>query len=89
MEVDGALGRLLERAGADPDVIAVLLFGSGARGESTGTSDLDVCLVLRPGVDPTATRLDYLSRFDLGVHAFQALPLYMRSRVLRRGGSCS
>lgn len=82
---DGALGRLLERAGRDPDVLAVILFGSAARGEAGSGSDIDVCLVLTSGADQMRTRLDYLSRFDLDVHAFQALPLYIRARVLREG----
>jgi predicted nucleotidyltransferase len=30
-------------------VLAVLLFGSHARGEEGATSDLDICLVLQPG----------------------------------------
>lgn len=83
MGADGALERLLERARGDPAVLAVLLFGSAARGEATADSDVDVCLVLAPGADPTRARLDYLSRFDLDVHAFQSLPLYIRTRVLR------
>lgn len=85
MGADGALGRLLERAREDPAVLAVVLFGSAARGEATPASDVDVCLVLTPEADPTRVRLDYLARFDLDVHAFQALPLYVRTRVLREG----
>jgi predicted nucleotidyltransferase len=82
---DGALERLLERAREDPAVLAVVLFGSAARGEATPASDVDVCLILAPGADPTRVRVDYLGRSDLDVHAFQALPLYIRTRVLREG----
>lgn len=59
---------------------------SGARpgGEATAASDVDVCLVLAPGTDPTRVRLDHLSRFDLDVHAFQALPLYRAAEMAER-----
>ena len=30
-------------------------------------------------------RLEYLAQVDLDVHIFQALPLYIRSRVLKEG----
>ena len=50
--MDPALARLLSRAESDPDVLAVILFGSHARGEAGPTSDVDVCLVLVPGADP-------------------------------------
>ena len=41
------LEELLQHAQADLDMLAVLLFGSVARGEHTSTSDVDVCLVLQ------------------------------------------
>ena len=40
------LRRVLDRARRDPDVLAVILFGSHARGEASVTSDVDLCLVL-------------------------------------------
>lgn len=81
------VGRLIERAAGDPDVLAVLLFGSVARGEETARSDVDVCLVLTEAAAPRGAdkRREYLGAFDLDVHVFQALPLYIRSRVLREG----
>jgi hypothetical protein len=83
------LTRLLDRAKADPDVLAVILFGSQARGEATPRSDIDVCLVLAPdsAAEPgrTEKQLDYLGRFDLDVSVFQQLPLAVRSRVLKEG----
>jgi predicted nucleotidyltransferase len=46
MSAQAQLDRLLRRAADDADVVAVLLFGSAARGEAGAGSDLDVCLVL-------------------------------------------
>ena len=42
------IDRLLGQAREDANVLAVVIFGSTARGEATRTSDVDVCLVLRP-----------------------------------------
>ena len=84
-----AIMRLIARAREDPDVLAVLLFGSRARGGATPASDHDVCLVLaappRSDLDASEKRLQYLALGDLDVVVFQQLPLYIRSRVLRDG----
>ncbi len=84
-----ALDKILRKAREDPDILAVLLFGSRARGESTPQSDVDVCLVLanRP-YDPlflSEKKLEALSAGELDVRVFQQLPLYIRRRVLREG----
>src|SRR3970040_1750388 len=44
-----AVARLVARATKDPDVLAVLLFGSRPRGDAAPSSDFDVCLVLGGG----------------------------------------
>lgn len=89
MSSHGALDRLLRRAWADPEVLAVVLFGSVARGEATVCSDVDVCLVLEGAVGSrrrrAEKRLDYLGEVDLDVQVFQDLPLYIRPRVLAEG----
>jgi len=87
--VPRALGRLLELVAGDPAGLAVLLFGSSVRGERTATSDVDVCVVLRPGrysnEELSHRRLDYLTLGALDVQIFQQLPLYLRRRVLKEG----
>ncbi|MFQ5899538.1 MAG: nucleotidyltransferase domain-containing protein [Candidatus Methylomirabilia bacterium] len=82
-----ALKRLIARGQEDPGVLAVVLFGSVARGQTTPTSDLDVCLVLDPNLREGMShkRLEYLAEFDLDIHVFQQLPLYVRRRVLKEG----
>lgn len=81
------LAPLLERAESDEAVLAVLLFGSVARGEGTPASDVDVCLVLWPEARerPSEVRLRYLSRSDLDVQVLQDLPIYVRKRVFGEG----
>jgi DNA polymerase sigma len=44
--------KLLTLAGQDTEVLAVLLFGSLARGEPSQGSDVDVCLILMPQRTP-------------------------------------
>lgn len=84
-----AIARLVARAKSDPDVLAVILFGSRARGDASPASDYDVCLALaappRSGLDAAHKRLDYLAVGDLDVVLFHQLPLHIRSRVLKDG----
>lgn len=81
-----AVETLLERARNDDRVLAVLLFGSAARGEAGPASDIDVCVFLHPGSPhaPSGVLLDYAD-LDLDVSVFQALPLFVASRVLKEG----
>ena len=83
------LGRLLQQARTDADVLAVVLFGSAARGEAGPASDVDVCLVLatmrRDRLALARKRLAYAMEVDLDVQVFQELPVYVRRRVLRDG----
>ncbi|OFV84926.1 MAG: hypothetical protein A2W26_00885 [Acidobacteria bacterium RBG_16_64_8] len=81
---------MIERARHDPDVLAVLHFGSRARGDAGPSSDVDVCLVLLPRPqadrhDLARRRLAYLQSFDLDVSIFQELPIYVRRRILKEG----
>jgi len=79
---------LLKKVQQDSDVLAVMLFGSVARGESSAQSDVDICLVLYPKrwqlEELARKRWEYL-RFDLDIKIFQQLPLYVRRRVLKEG----
>lgn len=81
--------RLMEKIETDEAVLAVILFGSKARGEETSGSDIDLCLVLRPEKDTKAdqmrVRMDYAGQSNLDVQVFQQLPLYIRRRVLQEG----
>ena len=87
-ETEG-LTALLARAEQDPEVLAVILFGSRARGEDIPDSDIDICLVLEPrsysDLELSKKKLDYLAEFDLDIHIYQQLPLYIRHRVLKEG----
>jgi hypothetical protein len=83
------IGPLLVRAREDEDVLAVILFGSHARGDQHAGSDVDVCLVMAPTLRDRNTLgrrlLTYASDVDVDVQIFQLLPLYIRRRILKEG----
>ena len=75
----------VQAAQADPDILAVLHYGSSARGEPH--RDVDVALVFREPLPEDAfdraLRLDAPERVDVKV--FQELPIYVQVRVLGEG----
>ena len=88
---DEKVAQLVNAVTNDQRVLAVLLFGSRARGEATGSSDVDLCVVLDPARTDAGTavsvRMTYLEgtpdAFDIQV--YQSLPIYVRKRVLAEG----
>ena len=83
-----ALDDLLKTAEHDDRVLAVLLYGSRARGDSRLDSDTDICLVVPAAISREAAvqvSVDYLRFSALDVRVFQLLPLYIRQRVLKDG----
>ncbi|MDI6773630.1 MAG: nucleotidyltransferase domain-containing protein [bacterium] len=56
-----------EQLGEDPEILAVVLFGSLARGEATAASDADVLIVLRDSVEEFGERMVRYKPIGLGV----------------------
>ncbi len=83
------INKILKIARQDDEILAVFLFGSAARQEEHETSDIDICLILKPGryssLNLSEKRFAYLKVFDLDVQIFQQLPLYIRMRVIKDG----
>ena len=81
--------KILAKAMEDPKVVAIILFGSRARGDTTVGSDYNLCLMLCPGQYTVEylfqKRLGYLALGAGDVHIFSQLPLYIRQRVLKEG----
>lgn len=79
--------KLLKAAEKDEDVLAVILFGSAARGEPA--RDVDICIVLDPGrmkeINMPKKALGYALKFDFDIHLYQELPIYIQVRVLKEG----
>jgi predicted nucleotidyltransferase len=88
---DEKMARLVSVAANDERVLALLLFGSRARGDATRLSDVDLCVVLDPTRSDAGTaaavKLAYLEAtpgaFDIQV--YQSLPIYVQKRVLAEG----
>ena len=89
LETESLVRHQIQRVQGKPEVLAVRLFGSAARGEEHSNSDFDIRLVLQPGSyrrpDLTNKRLDYLAAFPIDVQVFQELHLHMRSPILKEG----
>ena len=68
------------------EVVALVLFGSVARGQARSTSDIDLCIVTSRDL-PQSVRWDLLSygsqRID--VNLFWDLPVTIRFRAIREG----
>lgn len=86
-----AVERVVAAAEGDDRVVAVLRYGSTARGDDGPASDVDLCLVLEPedgsGTDGSRVRLDVVTEAqvdpeEVDVQVFQAVPMYVRKRVL-------
>ncbi len=80
--------RFIEKIKRDKEVIAMLIFGSYARGENH--KDVDICLVLSKkysNKEMTNKRIKYYSdissRFDIQI--FQQLPVYIKVKILKEG----
>lgn len=72
----------------DRNVVAVLIFGSYARGEKN--RDIDVCIVLDKkysNMEMSRKMLHYstIAPNDYDIHIFQQLPIYIRKRILKDG----
>ncbi len=85
------LKRIIERARKDKDVLAVILFGSYVKKKAKASSDIDVCLMLRPKkfnrILMSSKKIEYSSlvseKYD--VQIFQQLPSFIRVRILKEG----
>jgi hypothetical protein len=85
------LERIVEKAKRDRDVLAVMLFGSSTKEIFRPSSDIDVCLILKPkrfsNLFMSKKKLEYLalvsSRYDIQI--FQQLPVFIRVRILKEG----
>ncbi len=91
-KADIKIADIVEKAHQDQDVLAVIVFGSYARGDDGLASDLDICLVLQPKdyseLELSHKRLEYLKHFAnarLDIQIYQQLPLYIKKRILQDG----
>jgi predicted nucleotidyltransferase len=83
------LTKITEEVKNDREILALILFGSTARKDNYKESDVDICLVLMPQsyttIELSQKKMVYLKSFNLDIHIFQQLPLYIKRRVLKEG----
>lgn len=84
-EIQPTIYKLQKEMEQDPDILAILLYGSYARGEEA--QDVDLCLVLYPdkATNSFDKQIEYSYYDKIDVQIFQALPLYIRPRVIKEG----
>jgi len=88
-EKQDQISEVIQTAREDGQVLALILFGSQARGDQDTVSDTDLCLVLSPALSTplefSEKKLEYLAKFSVDIHVFQQMPLYLKQRVLHDG----
>ena len=84
-KIEDLLKKLIALVENDKDILAILIYGSYARGEKY--RDIDVCLVQdeKSAANAFEKRLEYSRYENLDVNIFQSLPLYIRIRILKEG----
>ena len=82
MGIEGIAGELHDKR----TVIALILFGSAARGQKRPFSDIDLCIVTS-GMVPGNERLDLKSYGSqtIEIHLLDELPLAIRFKVVSEG----
>jgi predicted nucleotidyltransferase len=85
LDYNAEFQKILQQVAFDLRIIAVILFGSYARGEKF--RDIDVCLVEEPESISPKEELAYRTKFSepFEIHFFSMLPLYIQSRVIDEG----
>ncbi len=79
------LNSLIEKIKEFPETLAIILFGSYAKGNAKGISDIDIAVVVRNPDKHTEAEIGslYSPRFD--VVLFHRLPLHIQFEVLKHG----
>ena len=85
-KVEQALRRYAESLTENPRVLAVVLFGSLARGDATAMSDADMMIILSDACEPFHTRISAFLRPGMGI-AMDVFPYTLAEalQALREG----
>ncbi|MDK2372661.1 MAG: nucleotidyltransferase domain-containing protein [Candidatus Korarchaeota archaeon] len=79
------LEQVLERLKSHEKVLAIILFGSTVRGETTPLSDVDIAVVVEDPTPEDEAELGSLYSRRIDLVLFHRLPPYIQFHVLREG----
>jgi len=85
MELNEKISKIIEIIKSDPNVIAIYLFGSHAKGEATPLSDIDIAVILENPTPESEADIGSLSSQEIDVVLFHRLPLHIRYEVFKYG----
>jgi len=85
MELNEKISKIIEIIKSDPNVIAIYLFGSHAKGEATPLSDINIAVILENPTSESEADIGSLSSTEIDVVLFHRLPLHIRYEVFKYG----
>lgn len=80
-----ALNSIIEKIKEFPDVIAIVLFGSGVKGGMKPLSDIDIAVILRRQDKYLEAEIGSMYSPNFDVVLFHRLPLHIQFEVLKHG----
>jgi len=85
MKLNEKISKIIEIIKSHPNVIAIYLFGSHAKGEATPLSDIDIAVILENPTPESEADIGSLSSPEIDVVLFHRLPLHIRYEVFKYG----
>ncbi len=79
-----AIRKILKSIKRHKNVVAVIIFGSQAKGTATLMSDLDICVIL-DGNKTNKAGISAVGGDRIDISFFDELPIYIRYRVFKEG----
>ena len=77
---------IIKSAKKDKNIIALILFGSYAKGNVKPNSDIDICIIRKEGSMPHDFEiLDYQDRKTFDILFYDKLPFYIKFKVFSEG----
>ncbi len=85
MKLNHILSKVIETIKAHPDVVAIYLFGSYAKGDQHPMSDVDIAVILDKPTPETEADIGSLASPEIDIVLFHRLPLHIKFEVFKHG----
>lgn len=85
MDFNRSLSNIIETIKAHPDVVAIYLFGSYAKGDQHPMSDVDIAVILDKFTPESEADIGSLISQEIDVVLFHRLPLQIKFEVFKHG----